>query len=113
MPPHIVEYAPLGPYHGSDSSVVKRGTQHSRVISYFISSNKPVGNQSEIGVLNGRVVSHLDGAAVRILPLCKELVDGIQSVGLNSIIGSEDDEHRRIGLQKIYVSNRNRRSCGY
>jgi hypothetical protein len=43
-------------------------------------------------------------AAVRILPLREELVDGIESVRLNSVIGTVDDELGDIGLIELVRS---------
>lgn len=53
----------------------------------------PIGNEGEVGVVDRVVVRHLGLAAVGVLAVGKELVDGIESVALDGVVGSEDDEH--------------------
>jgi hypothetical protein len=69
------------------------------MISYFVSSNIPISDKCVVGIVERREVGHLDRATVRILPLSKELIDSIESIGLNGIIGSEDNELRYIRLE--------------
>jgi hypothetical protein len=66
--------------------------------SNFIPSNKPVRHKRIVRVVQRRVVSHFGRASVRILPLCKELVDRIESVRLNGVVGGEDNKLRNIFL---------------
>jgi len=70
-----------------------------RMISDFVSSNVPISDKCVIGIVERREVGHLDRATVRILPLSKELIDRIESIGLNSIVGSKDNELWYIRLE--------------
>ena len=62
------------------------------MVGNFVSSNKPVGHEGVIRVVEGCEVGHLGLTAVRILALSEELVDGIDGVGLDSVVSGEDDE---------------------
>lgn len=70
-------------------------------------------NKGVVGIIGRREVGHLRGTAIGIFPLCKELVDGIKCIGLNGIIGGEDDELRRIGLHGIKMIRKgtSRKGC--
>ncbi len=61
-----------------------------RVICDFIPSNKPVRDQSEIGIRYLGVVGHLWRAPVRVFPMSKEVVDGIDRIALDGIIAGEE-----------------------
>jgi hypothetical protein len=67
-----------------------------RMISYFVSSNIPIGDKRIVGIIERREVGHLDRATVRILPLSKELINRVDSIRLDSIVGSEDNELRHV-----------------
>lgn len=69
-----------------------------RMISYFVSSNVPVGDKGIVGIVERREVGHLDRTTIRILPLSKELIDRVDRIGLDSIVGSEDNELRYVRL---------------
>ena len=62
------------------------------MVGNFVSSNKPIGHKGVISVVEGCEVGHLGLAAVRILALSEELVDGIDGVGLDCVVSGEDDE---------------------
>jgi hypothetical protein len=69
------------------------------MVSNFVSSDIPVSNKSEVGVLNRSVISHLRLATIGVLPVGKKLVDGIESVRLDGVVGGENDELRSIRLK--------------
>lgn len=61
----------------------------------------PVGNERVVGVVERCIVSHLRLASVRVLSLREELVDGVESVRLDGIVGGEDDELRGVFLSRM------------
>ena len=60
--------------------------------SDLIALDEPVRHEGVVCVVEGREVCHLGLATVRVLAVGEELVDGIESVGLDSIVGSEHYE---------------------
>ena len=68
------------------------------MVRNLITGDEPIGDEGVVGVVERSVVGHPRRAAVRVLALCQELVDGVEGIGLDGIIGSENKEHRRIGL---------------
>ena len=68
------------------------------MIRNLVTGDEPVGDEGVVRVVEGGVIRHSGRAAVRVLALCQELVDGVEGIGLDGIIGSENKEHRRIGL---------------
>lgn len=69
-----------------------------RVITNLVSCNVPISDKRIVGIVKRREVGHLDRATIRILSLSQELIDGVDSIRLNSIIGSEDNELRHVRL---------------
>lgn len=49
-------------------------------------------HESKVGVVQRREVGHLGLAAVGVLAVLEELVDGVDGVRLDRIVGGEDDE---------------------
>jgi len=68
------------------------------MVRNFIPGDVPVGDEGVVGVIQGGEVCHLRWAAVRVFPLGKKLVDGVDSVGLDGVIGGEYDEHWHVRL---------------
>lgn len=68
------------------------------MIRNLITRDKPVGDECVVRVVQRREVGHLDGATVRILALGQELVDGVESVGLDCIIGGVYNKLGNFGL---------------
>ena len=64
----------------------------------LVAGDVPVGDEGEVGVVDGVVVGHLGRAAVGVFAVGEELVDGVEGVALDGIVGGEDDEHGRVGL---------------
>ena len=56
-------------------------------------------HEPEVGVVERREVGHLGRASVWVLAVGKELVDGVDRVALDSIVGGEDHELGDDGLQ--------------
>ena len=65
----------------------------------LVAGDVPVGDEGEVGVVDGVVVGHLGRAAVGILTVGEELVDGVEGVALDGIVGSKDDELRDYRLR--------------
>lgn len=56
------------------------------------------GNEGVVGIVERREVCHLRRAAIGVLSVRKELIDCIECVRLDGIIGSEYDELGCVGL---------------
>lgn len=67
---------------------------------------KRTGNEGVVGEVEGGKVGHLWSAAVRVLAVSQELVDRVEGVRLNGIVGGEDDEHGCIRLECVAVSQK-------
>lgn len=65
------------------------------------------GNKSVISEVERGEICRLDWASIGICALGQELVNSIESIGLNGIIGSEDDELGNIRLYRLQVSMQN------
>jgi hypothetical protein len=75
------------------------------VVSDFISGDEPVRNECVVGVIQRCVVGHFYRTPVRIFALGEEHIDGIQGIGLNSIICREHYKLGHVGLWKdMHVS---------
>lgn len=59
------------------------------MIGNFVPSNIPISYIGIVGVSERREESHLDGAAIGVLPLGEELVDGVDSVRLDGVVARE------------------------
>ena len=66
----------------------------------LVSLDKPVSDEGVVCVVQGRVVSHLRSAAIGVYTVSEELVDGIEGVRLDGIVGGEDDELWNYRLHK-------------
>lgn len=66
------------------------------VVGDIIAIDVKLGDLSIVGVVERDKVGHERTASVGVLALSKELVDRLDGVILNSIIGSEDDELRNV-----------------
>lgn len=69
------------------------------MVRNFITRHIPVGDQGIVCVVQGSVVSHLDSATVGVLPVREELIDRIEGVGLDGIVGGVHDEHGNVRLE--------------
>ena len=68
------------------------------MVGNFVSSNKPIGHEGVIGVVEGCEVGHLGLAAVGVFAVGEELVDGVEGEALDGIVGREDDKHGSVTL---------------
>ena len=59
---------------------------------------KPIRNERIIRIIKRCEVGHFDRAAIRVLALCKELVDRIKGIGLDSVVRCEYDKLGHLGL---------------
>lgn len=80
-----------------------RSVGYARMVSNLVTSDIPVRHEGEIGVVDGSVVSHLGHTAVGVLAMGKELVDGVESIRLDGIVGGEDDE---LGDVRLCIQSR-------
>lgn len=55
-------------------------TKNVRVVSDFIPRHIPVSDKGIVRKVERGIVGHLDGAAIRVLAVSKELVHGIKGV---------------------------------
>lgn len=70
------------------------------VICNLISGDVPIGDHGIVGIIEGYKVGHFGRTTVWVFPLSEELVDGVDGIGLNGVIGGEEDELRDIlGIQ--------------
>ena len=63
-------------------------------------------DEPKVGVVERREVGHLGLAAVRVLAVLEELVDGVDGVRLDRIVGGEDDELGNVFLWRRSVAER-------
>jgi hypothetical protein len=68
------------------------------VVGDLVTGNVEVGDKGIVGVVKGGIVGNLWLTPIRVFTMSKELVNGIKSVGLHSIIGSIDNKLRDLGL---------------
>lgn len=68
--------------------------------SDLVPLDKPVSDEGVVCVVQGRVVGHLRPAAIGVYTVSEELVDGVESVRLDGIVGGEDDELWNYRLHK-------------
>ena len=73
---------------------------YSRVVRDLVSGDIPVGDEGVVCVIKRGVIGHLNGASVGVFALSEELIDGIEGIGLDRIVGSEYDELRDIRLRE-------------
>lgn len=73
------------------------------MVRNLVTSDIPVRHEGEVGVVDGGVVSHLGLTTVGVLAMGEELIDSIQSIGLDGIVGGEDDE---LGDVRLYMRDR-------
>lgn len=73
------------------------------MIRNLVTSDIPIRHKGEVGVVDGGVVSHPRHTTVGVLAMSKELVDGVQSIRLDGIVGGEDDELRDV---RLYMRDR-------
>lgn len=59
------------------------------MIGNFVAGDEPVGDEGIIRIIKGREVGHFNGAAIWVPALCEELVDGVEGIGLNSVVRCE------------------------
>ncbi len=64
------------------------------MVSDLITSDVPVGDEGVVGVVQGDIIRYFGLTPIGIFAVGKELVDGVESVGLNGVVGSEDNELR-------------------
>ena len=69
------------------------------MVSDFITRHIPIGDKGIVRKVQGGIVSHLDGAAIRVLAVSEELVHGIESITLDGIVGGEHKELRHVFLE--------------
>lgn len=77
---------------------------YARVVSDFVTGDKPVRNERVIRIVERCIIGHLWLTAVWVFALREELIDRIEGVGLNGIVGSENDELRNLGLRENLIS---------
>lgn len=65
----------------------------------LVASDIPIRHEGEVGVVDGSVIGHLGRAAVGVLTVGQELIDSVEGIGLNSVIGGEYNELRNVGLK--------------
>jgi hypothetical protein len=68
------------------------------MIGNLIPSDIPIRHQRIVRKIQTGVIRHARRAPVRVLPLCQELVDGVERVRLDGVVGREDDELGDVGL---------------
>jgi hypothetical protein len=76
-----------------------------RMVSDLVASHEPVGDKSIVRVIQGDIIGYSGRTTIRILTLSKELVDRINRVGLDGIIGGIDDKLGDITLAKSEIRN--------
>ena len=77
------------------------------MISNLVTSDVPIRDEGIVGIRERSVVSHRRSASIGVFALGEELVDGIQGVGLNSIVGREYNKLGDICLwNQTHLSNR-------
>ena len=74
------------------------------MVSDFVTGDKPVRNERVIRVVERCIIGHLRLTAIWVFALREELIDRIEGVGLNGIVGSENDELRNLGLRENLIS---------
>lgn len=62
------------------------------MIRDFVACNIPICDECVIGVVEGSEVGHFRPASIWVLSLGEELVDSVESIRLDSIISTVDDE---------------------
>ena len=72
-----------------------------KIRTYAVNWGTRTCYKSVVRVVEGGEVGHFYAAPIGIFALGEELIDRVQSVGLNGIIGSEDDELWNLGLRKV------------
>jgi hypothetical protein len=72
--------------------------EDSRMIGNLIPSDIPIRHQRIICKIQTSIIRHPRRAPVRILPLRQELVNGVERVGLDGVVGCEDNKLRHVGL---------------
>lgn len=78
-----------------------------RVISDFITGDIPIRDKAIVGVGERCIVRHGRSASVGVFALCEKLVDGIQVVRLDSVVGGKYNELRDLLLRNQRgISNR-------
>jgi hypothetical protein len=77
-----------------------------RMVSDLVAGNEPVGHKGVIRIIQRDIIGHLGCTAIRIHTLSKELVDGIDGVGLDGIVGSIDEKLRDITLATSNIRNK-------
>lgn len=60
-----------------------------RMIRDLVAGHEPLRDVDVVRVAQGCEVGHLDGTAIRVLPLSEELVDGVDGVRLHRIVTNE------------------------
>lgn len=68
------------------------------MVSNFVASDIPIRDEGVVSISEGSVVSHGRSASIGIFALGEELIDGIQGIRLNGVVGREYDELRDICL---------------
>jgi len=80
------------------------GKKDVRVVSDLVTGDIPVRDEGVISVREGGVISHSGPTSIGVSTLGEELVDGIQGVRLDGIVGRKHDELRNICLRNRSVS---------
>jgi hypothetical protein len=70
------------------------------VVSNLITGDIPIRDEGVVSVSERSVVSHGRSASVGVFALGEELVDGIQGIRLDGVVGREYDELRDICLSE-------------
>lgn len=68
------------------------------MISNLVTSDIPIRDEGIVCIRERSVISHRRSASIGVFALGEELVDGIQGVGLDGVVGREYDELRDICL---------------
>lgn len=69
------------------------------MVTNLIAGDVPIRDEGVVGIREGGKVSHRGSTSIGVFALGKELVDGIQGVRLNSVVGCKYDELRDICLR--------------
>lgn len=75
------------------------------MVSNLVAGHEPVGDESIIRVIQGDIIGHSRRTTVRVLTLGKELIDRINCVRLDSIVGGIDDKLWDITLATSKIRN--------
>lgn len=69
------------------------------MIGNLVTGYIPICDEGVIRVIQRGEVGHFDGAPVGVFPLSEELVDSVNSVGLDGIVCCEHYELGHFGLE--------------